>query len=128
MSEHDEQVALFQWAEMSLGVYPELGLLYAVPNGAKLPWRKNNQGKRYSPEAQRLKAEGLKSGVPDICLPVPVGKYHGFYLELKHGDNKPSPEQLSWISALTARGYCVVVAVGWEAAIEHLKNYLEGKI
>jgi hypothetical protein len=127
-TEHDDQVRIFAWAELSSGVYPELGLMYACPNGAKLPWKKNDKGVRYSPEAARLKAEGLKPGVPDICLPCPVGKYHGFYLELKHGTNKPSPEQLSWIYALNAKGYFACVAYGWEEAIEKIRNYLEGKV
>ncbi len=126
-SEHDDQVRIFAWAEMSLGAYPELALMYAIPNGAKLPWRKNEQGKRYSPEAMRLKQEGLKSGVPDICLPVPVGPFHGFYLELKHGDNKPSEEQSRWLMALKSNGYAIAVAWGWEDAILKIKYYLDLK-
>jgi hypothetical protein len=127
-SEHTDQVLIFGWAEMAKGAYPELELMFAVPNGAKLPWKKDAQGRRFCPEAKKLKAEGLKAGVPDICLLYPVPPYHGFLLELKHGDNKPSPEQLGWIAALRSKGYCVQVAWGFEAAIETIKAYLEGRI
>ena len=127
-TEHDDQVRIFAWAEIVRGAYPELDLLYAIPNGAKLPWRKNPSGQRYSPEAKRLKAEGLKSGVPDICLPVPVGQYHGLYIELKHDNNKPSQEQLGWISALKKHGYYAEVVWGWETATLLIKRYLEGRL
>ena len=33
--EHDEQVALFKWAGHLASRYPELGLLFAIPNGGK---------------------------------------------------------------------------------------------
>lgn len=32
-AEHNEQVALFDWARQAEGRFPELGLLFAVPNG-----------------------------------------------------------------------------------------------
>jgi len=32
MSEHEEQKKLFQWARLSEGRWPELALLFAIPN------------------------------------------------------------------------------------------------
>ena len=66
-SESQEQQALFEWAELSKRCFPELELLFHVPNG----------GARSKATAGRLKAEGVKPGVPDLCLPVPRGAYHG---------------------------------------------------
>lgn len=83
MSEHDEQVSVIGWARRQAGLYPCLDWLHAIPNGAKLPWRKNASGQRYSPEAMKLKAEGLTPGVPDLFLPYPARGYHGFYVEMK---------------------------------------------
>jgi len=128
MSEHDEQVAIFEWAAMSLGVYPELELLYAIPNGAKLPYKKNARGGRYSREAFWLLREGLKPGVPDMCLPVARSGYHGLYVELKHDKNKPTDKQEWWIDALNTQGYLSVAVWEAEAAIELITNYLEGKL
>lgn len=71
-TEAQEQMTLFSWAAMQSGKYPELNLLYHVPNG----------GSRHKAEAGRLRAEGVKAGVPDLCLPVARGQYHGLYIEL----------------------------------------------
>ena len=56
--EDAEQRIIFQWAAMETAARPELGLLYAIPNG----------GKRAIKTAIALKAQGVKSGVPDMCL------------------------------------------------------------
>lgn len=118
MSEHDEQVALFQWAALAAAQYPCLQLMYAIPNG----------GHRIPAVAARLKDEGVKAGVPDICLPVPSRQYHGLYIELKFGKNKPTHEQLEWVCLLRDQGYFVTVAYGWEAASQRIRNYLEGRV
>ena len=72
-SESVEQQRLFQWARMASGGRPELKMLYHIPN----------EGKRSRATGARLVAEGLKRGVPDICLPVARGGCHGLYIELK---------------------------------------------
>lgn len=78
--EANEQEALFRWAAFVRGRFPEIDLLYHIPNG----------GSRNRLEAANLKRQGVKAGVPDLCLPVASGKYHGLYIELKYGKNKPS--------------------------------------
>ncbi len=114
MSEHTEQVSLFEWAAWMGTRIPELKLLYHVPNG----------GKRDKATAARLKAEGVKAGVPDVFLPVARMGYHGFYLELKVGKNKTSPEQDAWLNALKAEGYAVDVSYGWQEAAHKIARYL----
>jgi hypothetical protein len=128
MSEHGEQVAVFQWASMSKSSYPELALLFSVPNGAKLPYTTDKRGQRISRQAMILKAEGMRPGVPDMVLPVARRGYHGLFIELKHGKNKPSPEQVAWICELRAQGYYAVVCYEAEAAIQTLRDYLDGKL
>lgn len=51
--EGEEQAALFRWAQFQSGKYPELDLMFHIPNG----------GKRGKAEAARFKAEGVKAGV-----------------------------------------------------------------
>lgn len=63
-TEHTEQKALFVLARMYIPRIPELELLHAIPNGAKLPYTFNAKGKRVSKQARILLDEGLKSGVP----------------------------------------------------------------
>lgn len=124
MSEHDEQSALFAWASLLAPQYPALAMMYAIPNGAKLPYRVKN-GRRWSPEAQRLKAEGLRPGVPDWCLPVPGHGWHGVYVEMKFKDNKPTPEQQWWLDHLNDYGYLAVPAWSAREASEIVCEHLD---
>ena len=110
-----EQCALMRWVDFMAGKYPELGLLYHVPNG----------GRRDEKEAANLKRQGVKPGVPDLCLPVARGKYHGLYVELKVGKNTTTPNQKKWIDALRHQGYFVDVCYGWNAAADTIENYLK---
>lgn len=116
MSESTEQQALFEWAEIASRKTPELKLMYAVPNG----------GKRSITTAARLKKEGVKPGVPDICLPVPHGRYHGLYIEMKIDRNKPSVNQRWWIEQLQRQGYKVNVCYGWGEAVKAITEYMTG--
>lgn len=124
--EHNEQVALFQQAERWAEYYPMLALMFAVPNGAKLPYTKNAKGQRYSKQATILLAEGLKPGVPDILLPVPSKGKHGLFVEMKRADrsNHPSDEQKWWINQLQMMGYEVVVCYGASEAWDEIVAYL----
>ncbi len=124
MSEHDEQAALIAWADYQANVWPDLKLIFAVINGAKLPWARDAKGRRFSREAVRLKAEGMKAGVPDLWLPVARGGYHGLVIEMKFDDNKPSDEQLWWLEALAKQGYKTAVCWGFEAAQRAVTHYL----
>lgn len=114
--EAQEQATLFHWAELQSHKYPALRLMYHIPNG----------GSRNKLEAYHLQQQGVKAGVPDICLPVPSGAYHGLYIEMKVGRNKPSPAQTAWLAALEAVGNKAVVCYGWQQAAETIKEYLGG--
>jgi len=116
MSESSEQIALFQWAVYNEGKLPELKLLYAIPNG----------GKRYKTTAIRLKKEGVRSGVPDLCLPVARQSFHGLYIEMKIDRNKPSENQIWWINQLSRQGYKVKTCWGWVEAKGEIEAYLKG--
>ena len=115
--EHDMQVALFKWAALAGNLDPRIRLLFAVPNG----------GHRDPRTAARLRAEGVKPGVPDVFLPVAAGGYHGLWLELKAGKNNPSPEQKAWIAQLNDQGYYVgLVYDNWQQASLIVESYLKG--
>lgn len=111
-----EQTRLFQWAHLAMGKYPELALMYHIPNG----------GSRHKLEAAHLKAQGVRAGVPDICLPVARGPYHGLYIELKREDGgKLSATQSEWLDGLDRQGYRAVCCHGWERAAEEIQQYME---
>ena len=67
-----EQEALFRWVAFARSGMPDLDMLYHIPNG----------GSRNRKEAYNLKLQGVRAGVPDLCLPVARGKFHGLYIEL----------------------------------------------
>lgn len=114
-NEAGAQETLFQWVGYQQRKYPELKLLYHIPNG----------GKRDVRTAVNLKRQGVKAGIPDLHLPVARGGYHGLYIELKVGSNKATNYQKEWLAELTKQGYLAVVCYGWQQAAEQLVNYLE---
>lgn len=113
-NEHGEQSAVIEWAETRAAALPALELLYAVPNGG---WRAKGT-------AGRLKAEGVKAGVPDLCLPVARGGYHSLYIEMKTLAGNPSEKQKQWIARLRQEGHCAEVCYGAADAIERIEVYL----
>ena len=117
MSEHDDQVAVFEWAAWNTPRLPELALMFHPPNG----------GKRHIVTATRLKAEGEQPGVPDIWLPVARLGYHGLVIELKTERGRLSTEQKWWLDALRAQGYRAEVCTGWQAAVSEIETYLTWK-
>ena len=117
-TEDEEQMAVIDWAERMTPIYPALKLLHHIPNG----------GKRSKAEAGRFRAMGVKSGVPDLFLPVPRGGFHGLWIEMKRTkDGKLSENQKWWLKALNSLGYSAQVAYGAEQAIRQLEEYLNLK-
>ena len=114
-TESEEQQTLFRWAAMQRGKYPELALMFHIPNEGKRSWMTGG----------RMKAEGLKSGVPDIFLPVPRGEFHGLFVEMKRTKGGTVSDcQKLWLHDLQKQGYCAAVCRGWHEAAECIKNYL----
>jgi hypothetical protein len=65
-TEHDIQVNCVNYFRLR---YPK-GLIFAIPNG----------GQRNVIVASKLKAEGVLSGVPDLCVPIAKKALTGFIL------------------------------------------------
>lgn len=124
-SEHDEQVALFDWIG-KLGESHPARLAFAIPNFA------GHHGTMVSRivSGKRAKAEGRKAGVPDVFLPVARGGYHGCFVEMKRAHGVPSDvddAQRAWSVALQGSGYYVAVAFGFEEARQVITDYLNLK-
>lgn len=113
ITEHSLQVTVVAWAMALTGQHPELACLYAVPNG----------GKRSRIVGALLKAEGVRAGVPDLCLPVPRCSFAALYLELKRPGNKPTSSQCDMAKLLLANGNAVVWADNFEDAINWIAMY-----
>lgn len=114
-TELGEQQALFDWAKYAAGKYPELKLLFHIPN----------EGKRSQIGGANLKAAGLSPGVPDICLPVARGCFNACYIELKKDNScKTSKEQDKWLEMLWKAGNFTTVCHSADEAIKTLQVYL----
>lgn len=114
--EHKAQVEVMEASRALAPEYPELELLFAIPNG----------GHRHQNVANMLKAEGVKRGVPDLMLPVPRGGYAGLWIEMKAAKGKVSDPQTWWIERLRAVGYRAEVCFSGPSAVAVLVDYLLG--
>lgn len=116
MKEAEHQSTLFKWTKQPSvrERLPELKYLYHIPNG----------GSRNPIEAKHLKDQGVKKGVPDMCLPVARKGYNSLYIELKSEKGRTSDEQEWWLAELVKQGNYAVVCHGWKEARECLIWYL----
>ena len=117
-TEHSHQMALFQQANFHLDKYPELKWMHAIPNG----------GGRTPSQAAALKAEGVKPGISDVCLPVARTIYHGLYIEMKKPGGKESKEQVEFGAFLTSQGYFYRCCDHWEKAWDTIVMYMESAL
>ena len=117
-TEDQEQIMLATW------LTKQCIRFYAIPNGGKRA-RKLIKGKWIPVEGNKLKRMGVSPGVPDICIPIPSGCYHGCYIELKRErGGRVSNEQVEWLEFLRSKGYWADVAFGFEEAKKIVLYYL----
>ncbi|WP_129240870.1 VRR-NUC domain-containing protein [Achromobacter veterisilvae] len=118
VDEETIQAQVIAWANMQLKAHPELARLFHVPNG----------GLRHAVEAAKMKGQGVKPGVPDLCLPVPRFGCPGLWIEMKTANGRVSPNQKDWIAYLKGAGYRVVVCRSFDDARAVLLDYLNPKV
>lgn len=73
--------------------------IYATPNGSN----------RKIVTAAILKREGVRSGIPDLTLPIPSKFCHGLYIEVKTEKGRMSNNQSSWKAFLDKVGYNTMI-------------------
>lgn len=117
--EYQEQKALIQWSQQTeiRQQWPCLRLLFHI---------KNEERGASAATVAIDRAVGVKKGVPDLCLPVACGGYHGLFLEMKGPKGRTSPEQDWWLEELTLQGYRAAVCYCWEDAARTITAYLKG--
>ncbi len=113
-TEEQEQRAVIEWCELMTWRWPELARIFHIPNG----------GSRPRSEGARFQAVGVRAGVPDLMLPVPRGRFHGLWIEMKRAGGRSSDVQLDWQSFLDAHGYDVHVCHGAGEAIAAIERYM----
>lgn len=111
--EGQEQALVIRWLRGEKMRGTPVGQLYDVtyhvPNG----------GQRHKATAAALKRQGVKSGVSDLVVMEARGGYFGLYLEFKATPPRHAALQESqrdWLALADERGYCAVLARGFEEA------------
>ena len=113
--EDDEQSALFEWAAYQrYDNLPLTDFMFAIPNG----------GHRNDREAARMKRQGVKAGVFDIFMAIPLHGYFGLFIELKVNDNPLSAKQEKFRIDMTHMGYLCVICYSFDDAKMEIENYL----
>lgn len=112
-TEHQEQIGLVNWFKRTYPQYP----IFAIPNGEK----------RAISVAKRLKAEGVVSGVPDLCIVLNDARV--LWVEMKRvKSSKLSPEQKAIHAIYEELGHIVIVGYGATDASEKIVNYFENML
>jgi hypothetical protein len=112
--EHRDAKHFMTWVDINKRVYPELEAIYHIPNG----------GQRNKIVAAKLKAEGVKAGMPDYHLPVALNGKPGLWIELKAEDGRLSKSQKERIQLLEQLGHHVQVCYGWQQCAQACIDYL----
>lgn len=118
-TEAQHQAAVIKWSQQPhiRSQWPELALLFHIKNETIADAKQIAIDKR----------QGVKKGVPDLCLPIPHGQYHSLYIEMKTDTGRASPEQKWWGEQLAAQGFFWKVCHGWQSAVAVLEWYLSLK-
>lgn len=107
-SETDEQIAVIEYCDV-----------YGIPI-----YHIANEGKRTRYTGDLLRRLGMRKGVPDLCIPLPRGKYHGFYIEMKSKSGKVTKEQTQWLKLLKNNCYATAICYGADEAINKIAAYM----
>ena len=103
-TEHIEQVTFIREFENKYKAR-----IFAIPNG----------GFRHKTTAQKLKAEGVKKGVPDLFIPEWL-----LWVEMKRvKGGSVSADQKDWHNYLESIGHSVIVAKGYEHGLREVEAW-----
>jgi len=109
--------------------------IHHIPNGGS----RGDNAKSRKIQGAKMKAEGVRRGVADIFLPVPMfhepTQWHGLYIEMKKPALKPKtcrgkgglePEQIEFRKHCNEHNFGYAVCYTWEEAVHVLKKYMGG--
>lgn len=105
------QIMLFEWISFHPHIAP---FCFSIPNERK--------ASRF--HGALLKQMGLRPGASDVFVAIPRGDFHGMFLELKEGRNKPNDRQLKFMDDMRSQGYYCVWKTGFEKARLAITEYL----
>jgi hypothetical protein len=123
MSEHDQQVSVVKWFKLKYPKYKNC--ILSIPNGSIM-----NTGGRGIGRYKWAVAEGFNPGASDLFIAIPVGRYGGFWLEMKDVKKTKcslSKNQKEFIQSMLDVGYHADWAAGAKEAISKIELYMRGE-
>jgi len=117
-TEHQIQAAFF--ARLAVTIWRDYPV-FAIPNQAE-----GGGTTRAMIQGARRKAEGRRAGVPDICVAIARGGWHGMYLETKTPTGALSAAQREWLTTLADNGYAVAVCRSTDELWQAFSRYRDG--
>lgn len=109
------QAECFAWF---WNTYPQYRkLLFHVPN-------ENDRADSNIIQGAIRKSLGVVSGVADLMLLVPSGRYHGLCIEMKDEKGRQKPAQAEWQVIVEAQGYKYIICRSLEQFKITIKEYL----
>lgn len=94
ISESALQIQCIRWFDTQYPYWSKF--LFHIRNGGSI---------KSAREGAKFKRMGVRKGIPDLFLSIPAGGTHGFYIELKKQNGKPSEEQIENGNSFQELGY-----------------------
>jgi len=110
-SEHDLQASCIKWFDHQFGRRTDV-LLFAIPNG----------GHRHPAVAAKLKAEGVRAGIPDLCL---ILNNRIAFIEMKTLSGKLSAKQNEVCERIENLGHPIHVCRSLEDFVRIIYHQIE---
>lgn len=111
--ETQEMIALFDWIRLMPDIEP---FCMHIPLERKCSIQ----------QGMILKRMGVKAGTSDIFLAIPMGNYHGLWIEMKVKPNKPTKSQERFLDEMRSKGYAGMICYGADEARQAIDKYLMG--
>jgi hypothetical protein len=83
-----------------------------------------NENSKNAIQGSMYKKMGVLSGVSDIVVPCPKGKFHGAYIEIKKEKGRVTDSQKAFLHLMDSRGYFTAVTYGLRETIDTIDGYL----
>lgn len=128
--ESDLQITCVNWFRSQPRWRSLWSQLVAIGNGGKRIQKtvcdKWGNYHTFSPEAKRMKAEGVTAGVADLMLPIGQKGYHNLFIEMKTTDtwSRQSEAQKVWQKATEKIGNKYVVCRTFDEFRQVITDYL----
>ena len=112
--EHEHQTTFFDVLRLNERQFPALAFVFAIPNAAL----------RSKKERVRALEEGLRSGAPYVCIPIPAHGFHAAWIENKSSTGKVNPNQKAFLDFLAGAGYKTIICYNVDEQLAFIEWYL----